>query len=76
MADLVSTGGFRNLHQKAAGVPLTGKVLSWWEDLRTNKLGHEEFKDETTSNEVPLEQEQQFKAPELPSQVRASFKEF
>ena len=57
------------------GTLVTDKVLSWWEELRSNKLRHEEFKEELLSNQVPVEQEKYFKASELPSQVKSSFKE-
>ena len=67
--------GFRNPHCKSIGTPVTDKVLSWWEQLRTNKLGHEEIKEELSNNLIPTEQEKFFKAPELPSQVKSSFKE-
>ena len=73
--DSLNPTGYRNPYHKVVGIPGTDNVLSWWEELRSNKLRHEEFKEELLSNQAPVEQEKYFKAPELPSQIKSSFKE-
>ncbi len=65
---LLDPGEFLNPHRKSVGTPVTEKVLQWWEELRSNKLAHEDFKEEMQANQVPMEQEKYFKAPELPIQ--------
>ena len=72
----LNPSGFHNPYHKVVGTPVTDKVLSWWEELHSNKLyRHKKFKEELLSNQVPVEQEKYFKAPELTSRVKSSFKE-
>ena len=57
---------FRNPHVKEIGSPLSDKALDWWKELRTNKLSHDDAKEELQPYLVPASQQLFFRAPELP----------
>ena len=66
---------FRNPHVKDTGSAISDKTSAWWKELRTNKLSHEDAKDELQPYLVHTSQEPLFRAPELPPQVKSAFKD-
>ncbi|XP_038052555.1 vegetative cell wall protein gp1-like isoform X2 [Patiria miniata] len=75
----VSTAGrepFRLPHKKDTGInPISEKVISWWEELRTHKLSSDDYKEEISPYNVPSGQGKFFSAPELPSGLKKVFKQ-